>query len=170
MTEEYVILVDEADRELGVMEKLEAHQKGLLHRAISVVVFNSKGEMLLQQRALTKYHSGGLWTNACCSHPRKGETNLEAAERRLVEEMGIKLELKEVGSFVYRATLDKNLVEHELDHVFSGVFDGDPAPDPSEAMAWKYVPIAELKSELKSKPELYTEWFKIMWQTEGLFH
>ena len=162
MTEEFVILVDEHDRELGVMEKIEAHRKGALHRALSVLVFNTKGEILLQQRANSKYHSGGLWTNTCCSHPRPGELVSAAASRRLEEEMGIELQLKNVGSFIYRAELDKGLTEHELDHVFTAIFDGTPNTNTHEVSDWKYVSVDFLMKDITTNPTQYTEWFKII--------
>ena len=126
MIEEQVILVDKDDKQVGLMSKLEAHEKGVLHRAFSIFIFNSKYELLLQKRASSKYHSGGLWTNTCCSHPREGEDTLDAANRRLNEEMGIKTSLRKVYDFIYKAELDNQLTEHEFDHVFYGVFDNDP--------------------------------------------
>jgi isopentenyl-diphosphate Delta-isomerase len=162
MTEEFVILVDEQDRELGVMEKMEAHQKGVLHRALSVLIFNSKGEMLLQKRAESKYHSGGLWTNTCCSHPRPSESISDAATRRLREEMGIELKLNHAGSFIYKAKLDQGLTEHELDHVFTGVFDGKPIINKHEVADWKYVSVGSLMMDITTHPTQYTEWFKII--------
>ena len=126
MSEEKVILVDKNDNQVGLMPKLEAHEKGLLHRAFSIFIFNSRYELLLQKRASSKYHSGGLWTNTCCSHPREGEDTLDAANRRLDEEMGIKTSLRKVYDFIYKAELDNQLTEHEFDHVFYGVCDSDP--------------------------------------------
>ena len=126
MNREEVILVNEADEQIGVMEKMEAHEKGLLHRAFSVFIFNDKGEMLLQQRALNKYHSGGLWTNACCSHPRPGEDTLQAAKRRLMEEMGIETSLTLKNSFTYKTAFENGLTEHEFDHIFIGTFNQEP--------------------------------------------
>ncbi len=158
---EYVVLVDERDNETGVMEKLEAHREGKLHRAISVFIFNSKNEMLLQRRALDKYHSGGLWTNACCSHPRQGEIVYYAAIRRLYEEMGLKCVLEEVFSFVYKAHLDHNLTEYEFDHVFMGTTDELPVPDSSEVAEWRYMSADQLEADISDHPEQYTEWFKI---------
>ncbi|MGC8851384.1 MAG: isopentenyl-diphosphate Delta-isomerase, partial [Candidatus Micrarchaeia archaeon] len=136
---EQVILVDENDRELGVGEKMEVHRNGQLHRAFSIFVFNSDGKLLIHQRAKEKYHSGGLWTNTCCSHPRPGEKLDEAIHRRLVEEMGFDCPLKEVFSFVYQVKFENGLFEHELDHVYIGKFDGDPKPNPAEVMDWKWV-------------------------------
>lgn len=159
---EKVILVDEKDREIGTEEKLKAHKNGgKLHRAFSVFIFNSKGEMLLQKRAKTKYHSPGLWSNACCSHPRPGETLEEAVHRRLKEEMGFDCKLKEAFSFIYRAEVGNGLTEWEFDHVWIGRFDGKPRPDIEEAEEWKWINIEELKKDIKEHPENYTPWFKI---------
>ena len=158
---EQVVLVDEQDKETGVMEKLQAHREGKLHRAISVFIYNSKGEFLLQQRAADKYHSANLWTNTCCSHPRPGETVYDAAVRRLYEEMGLRCALKEVFSFVYEARLEHGLVEHEYDHVFTGISDAIPTPDSTEAAGWKYISDDALASDLKAHADQYTEWFKI---------
>lgn len=159
---EFVVLVDEQDQPLGSMEKMEAHQKGVLHRAISVLIFNSKGELLLQQRALSKYHSGGLWTNTCCSHPREDETPAQAAARRLHEEMGINPPLEFSHTFIYRAELDKGLTEYELDHVFIGKYDLPPHINPNEASDWQFIALDELQRDLTEHPTRYTEWFKIM--------
>lgn len=158
---EQVILVDEQDNEIGVEEKLRAHESGKLHRAISVFLFR-KSQMLLQQRAFTKYHSGGLWTNACCSHPRPGEPSLDAAKRRLMEEMGIFCPLKKVCEFTYRAELDRGLIEHEFDHVYVGEYNSDPKPNPNEAHAWKWVEIETLQKDVSERPEIYTAWFKLL--------
>ncbi len=160
--EEWVVLVDKADQEIGLKEKLAAHRDGDLHRAVSVFLFNTKGEMMLQQRALSKYHSGGLWTNACCSHPRQGESPMQAAGRRLVEEMGIRCPLKKKLDFVYQVSLDNNLSEHEFDHVFVGTFDGAPLLNPIEAMNWKWISLEQLQKEIKAYPETFTAWFKII--------
>lgn len=161
-TNEFVVLVDENDRQTGLMEKLEAHQKGLLHRAISVFVFNSRGEMLIHRRALEKYHSGGLWTNTCCSHPRPDEDVAAAAVRRLSEEMGMSCTLTRSFDFIYRAELDHELTEHELDHVFTGTSDADPNPDPAEVMDWRWIGRNELHERLKAHPEEFTAWFRII--------
>lgn len=158
---EKVILVDENDQAIGTMEKMEAHKKALLHRAFSVFIFNSKNEMLIHQRAFSKYHSGGLWTNACCSHPRENETAEQAAHRRLEEEMGFDCEINHQFSFVYKAELDQGLTEHEFDHVFTGIYESEIKPNPEEVVAFKYVSISELKKDLNAHPEHYTEWFKI---------
>lgn len=160
--EELVVLVDENDRQVGVKEKLAAHLASDLHRAVSVFLFNRQGEMLLQQRALSKYHSGGLWTNACCSHPRPGESPLAAASRRLTEEMGIQCELKKRFDFVYQVVLDKSLSEHEFDHVFVGDFDGKPNLNPLEAMDWKWISMDDLRNDLLASPGKYTAWFRII--------
>lgn len=159
MSEEQVILVDGSDQEVGNAEKLFAHQKGLLHRAISVFIFNSKGEWLLQKRAVNKYHSGGLWTNTCCSHPRTGEETSLAAHRRLKEEMGIECELKFLFSFRYRAEVGNDLIEHELDHVYAGASDAIPHPDPEEVSEWKYFTTEEIAKKLQNEPEKFTKWF-----------
>jgi isopentenyl-diphosphate delta-isomerase len=159
---EMVILVDQEDKAIGTMEKMEAHQKGELHRAFSVLVFNSAGEMLLQKRAIHKYHSGGLWTNACCSHPFPGENMEEAARRRLQEEMGIDLRPEFSHKFIYKTTLDQNLIEHEYDHVFIGKFNGEPAVNTNEVEDWKYVNIPWLKADMQKRPEAYTYWFKLI--------
>lgn len=164
MKMEEVILVNEADEEIGRMEKMEVHHKALLHRAFSVFIFNSNGQMLMQQRALCKYHSGGLWTNACCSHPRPGETVESAANRRTLEELGISPALKKAFSFTYRAAFDNGLTEHEFDHVLVGRFDGDLNPNPAEVANTKYMDMETIKNELQNNPSQYTEWFKIAFQ------
>jgi len=158
---EQVVLVDEQDNEIGVMEKLQAHIEGRRHRAISVFIFNSRGELLLQQRATGKYHSAGLWTNTCCSHPRPGEAPQAAATRRLHEEMGIASELREAFTFVYKAQLENSLTEYEYDHVFTGTCDDVPQPDASEASAWRYIKPEDVLVEVSAQPERFTEWFKI---------
>lgn len=162
MTDEFVILVDEEDRTLGTMEKMEAHRQGVLHRAISILLFNDRGEMLLQKRADSKYHSGGLWTNTCCSHPRPNETVANAAARRLMEEMGISVSLKQVGTFTYRANLDKGLIEHELDHVFTGTFSDTPIINKQEVGDWKFINKHDLLADIQKNKNHYTEWFKII--------
>ncbi|MCB0760588.1 MAG: isopentenyl-diphosphate Delta-isomerase [Flavobacteriales bacterium] len=160
-TEDHVILVDHEDREIGTMGKTEAHLSGRLHRAFSIFLFNAKGEMLIHQRQSDKYHSGGLWTNACCSHPRPGETTLDAAHRRLLEEMGMKAPLKEVFAFTYRAELDNELTEHEFDHVFVGFTNEDPRPNPEEVQDWKYVSTPDLLRDIEEQPQRYTAWFRL---------
>lgn len=160
---ENVILVDEHDNEQGLMEKMEAHRKGLLHRAFSVFILNDKGELLLQRRALSKYHSGGLWTNTCCSHPRDGESNEEAAHRRLMEEMGFDCEVEKMLDFVYRAELDQGLTEHEFDHVFIGSYNDEPNINPEEVDSWKWMSLDDVESDINANPHNYTEWFKIIY-------
>lgn len=157
---ERVVLVDESDKKLGTEDKLKAHRKGKLHRAFSIFVFNKKKELLLQKRAESKYHCGGLWTNTCCSHPRPDENLEEAAERRIKEEMGFKCEMERIFSFVYRAEFDNGLTEHELDHVFLGEYDGNPDPNPEEVGDWKWVKPQKLKKDIQENPEKYTPWFK----------
>ena len=161
MKEERVILVDEQDKEVGTMEKIEAHEKALLHRAFSIFVFNDAGQMMLQRRALSKYHSPGLWTNTCCSHPRPGESLEEATRRRIVEEMGFECEMYEVFSFIYKAAFDHGLTEHELDHVFMGIHNDDPLINPEEAEEWKWIDVDDLLADMKESPDNYTVWFKI---------
>lgn len=159
--EERIILVDKNDNEIGNGEKMEVHRQGKLHRCFSIFVFNSKGQLLLQQRAKSKYHSGGLWTNTCCSHPRVGDELKEAAHRRLREEMGFDCELIEIFTFIYKAKLDHGLCEHEYDHVMIGKFDGEPIPNPEEADGWKWIGLDELKKDIMAYPENYTYWFKV---------
>jgi len=157
---EKVILVDVNDNPIGEEEKLEAHKKGLLHRCFSIFIFNSVGKLLLQRRAKEKYHSGGLWTNTCCSHPSPGENTLDAAHRRLQEEMGIDTELREVHTFVYKAKLDNDLTEYEYDHVFTGICDNEPIPNPDEISDWKWVDKKWLTEDIKNNPDVYTYWLK----------
>jgi isopentenyl-diphosphate Delta-isomerase len=159
---EEVLLVDEQDRIVGTMEKMEAHEKGLLHRAFSILIFNSKGEILLQKRAGKKYHSGGLWTNACCSHPLPGESMEAATSRRLKFEMGIDIPTVFAYKFLYKVPLDSQLTEHELDHVYFGIFDGSPSVNPAEVEDWKYMSLHELRSDMQAHPENYTHWFKLI--------
>lgn len=166
---EHVILVDEQDREIGTMEKMEAHRKGLLHRAFSILIFNSNGEMLLQQRADEKYHSGGLWTNACCSHPRPGETLEDAGRRKLIQEMGFECELNYSHKFVYKVELDNQLTEYEWDYVLVGYYDGAPELNPNEAQAWKYQSLEAIRNDASLHPENYTSWFKIIINQPELF-
>jgi isopentenyl-diphosphate delta-isomerase len=158
---EEVILVDQNDVPRGSMEKLEAHQKGELHRAFSVFIFTTDGELLLQKRALHKYHSAGLWTNTCCSHPRPNETTLEAANRRLQEEVGISAPLVHRTAFVYKSEFENGLIEHEYDHVFVGVSDADPEINEEEVDELRYATIDQIKKEIAEKPALFTTWFKI---------
>jgi isopentenyl-diphosphate Delta-isomerase len=158
---EQVILVDREDRVTGTMEKLEAHRTGALHRAFSVFIFNTRGEMLLQKRALEKYHSPGLWTNACCSHPRPGETSLDAANRRLNEEMGLKTELHFKTTFIYRSDFENGLIEHELDHVFTGITENVPKINITEVADYKWLSTDQIKDLIKKDPETFTTWFRI---------
>jgi isopentenyl-diphosphate delta-isomerase len=158
---EQVILVDKDDCEIGVMEKMEAHKQAVLHRAFSVFLFNPQGKMLLQQRALTKYHSAGLWTNSCCSHPRPGETLENAVSRRLIEEMGIATKVSKAFDFIYQAELPDNLNEYEFDHVFIGTYDADVRPNHLEVANFVYQSIEEVEANLQSHPEKFTVWFKI---------
>ncbi|MAZ71553.1 MAG: isopentenyl-diphosphate delta-isomerase [Flavobacteriaceae bacterium] len=164
MAEEQVILVNENDEQIGLMPKMEAHEKGLLHRAFSVFVFNSKKELMLQQRAHTKYHSPGLWTNTCCSHQRDGESSIRAGERRLVEEMGFSVPLTETTSFIYKAPFDNGLTEHEYDHILLGTYEGTPALNPEEVAAWKWMSLEDVKNDIDKHPALYTAWFKIIFE------
>jgi isopentenyl-diphosphate Delta-isomerase len=160
--EEQVILVNASDEQIGVMEKMEAHKKGFLHRAFSVFVFDENDDLIIQQRALGKYHSPGLWTNTCCSHPRPGEETGAAAHRRLKEEMGFDTELEKVFDFVYRAEFENGLTEHEFDHVFVGKYSGKISPAKEEVHAWMPRPIKELKKEIKESPENFTVWFRVV--------
>lgn len=164
MNEEQVILVDKYDNQIGLMSKMEAHEKAVLHRAFSVFVFNNKNELMLQQRALHKYHSPGLWTNTCCSHQRNGETNIEAGKRRLQEEMGFVTSLKETTSFIYKAPFDNGLTEHELDHIMVGNYEGDPNINIEEVASWKWMPLEDVKIDIKNNSENYTAWFKIIFE------
>ena len=162
--EEFVVLVDQDDQKLGLMEKQQAHVAGLLHRAFSVFVFNFKGELMIQQRAASKYHSPTLWTNTCCSHPRDNETYEQAAHRRLEEEMGFDCELEYKFNFIYKAHLENDLIEHELDHVFIGTFDDEPKLNPDEVMAYRWVELDDLKKDMEKNPQNYTAWFKIIFE------
>jgi isopentenyl-diphosphate delta-isomerase len=162
MSEERVILVNENDEPIGLMPKMEAHEKALLHRAFSVFIFNDKNELMLQQRALDKYHSPGLWTNTCCSHQREGESNIQAGIRRLQEEMGFVVDLQESISFIYKAPFDNGLTEHEFDHIMIGKFNGIPNINPNEVADWKWMSLEAVKDDMVLHPELYTEWFKII--------
>ena len=161
---EEVILVNEQDQQIGIMEKMAAHIVPRLHRAFSIFIFNSKGELLLQQRALTKYHSPGLWTNTCCSHPKNGETLEQATARRLMEEMGMRCEMHEVFTFIYKAPVGLGLTEHEFDHVWFGRSDDTPVINTEEVAAFKYMSLDDIAEDLQARPELYTEWFKISFE------
>ena len=161
---EKVILVNEFDEAIGEMEKMEAHEKGILHRAFSVFIFNDKNELLLQKRASSKYHSGGLWSNSCCSHPRSGEHVVDAGVRRLTEELGFSVPLMSSFSFIYEAKLENDLIEHELDHVLIGRYSDEPIMNPEEVEDWKYMSLSDLDSDMKQHPELYTIWFQIIFE------
>ena len=161
---EQVILVDEQDHAIGLMDKMQAHLTPHLHRAFSIFLFNAKGELLMQRRAFSKYHSPGLWTNTCCSHPREGETVAEAAARRLMEEMGMRCELQEVYTFIYKAPVGQGLTEHELDHVLIGRSDATPSINTEEVAGWKYMSLDALGEDIASRPSTYTEWFKITFE------
>ena len=164
MNEEQVILVNENDEQIGLLPKMEAHEKAVLHRAFSVFIFNSNNELMLQQRAAHKYHSPLLWTNTCCSHQRDGETNIEAGTRRLQEEMGFTTSLKETTSFIYKAPFDNGLTEHELDHIIIGYYEQAPVINPDEVEDWKWMPLENVRTDIAAQPELYTVWFKIIFE------
>ena len=162
--EELVVLVDEHDNQVGLMPKMEAHEKAVLHRAFSVFVFNDQSELMLQQRAATKYHSPLLWTNTCCSHQRDGETSLAAGKRRLQEEMGFDCDLTEVFQFGYKAPFDNGLTEHELDHVMIGTYNGEPNINPEEVASHKWMSLEDVKNDMEDNPQQYTAWFKIIFK------
>ena len=164
MTEEHVVLVNTLDQDQGTMEKMEAHRAGQLHRAFSVFILNSRGELLLQQRAHHKYHSGGLWTNTCCSHPREGEDVVDAGKRRLVEEMGMQCQISKGFDFIYRSELDGGLVEHEFDHVLFGISDVAPQPNADEVADFRYVTFSAVRKEMAEDPERFTTWFRICFE------
>lgn len=159
---QHVITVDTSDKETGIMEKIKAHEQGILHRAFSVFIFNGRNQLLLQQRAYEKYHGGGLWTNSCCSHPIPGECVETGADRRLMEEMGMSCELERKFSFIYKAKVENGLTEHELDHVFVGYTEQDPVPDPGEVRDWKWTNVDWLLEDIRQFPEHYTVWFKML--------
>jgi isopentenyl-diphosphate Delta-isomerase len=164
VVEEKVILVDTNDNPIGLMNKLEAHEKAVLHRAFSVFILNDKNELMLQQRAHLKYHSPLLWTNTCCSHQRENETNIQAGTRRLREEMGFETELKEMFHFIYKAPFDNGLTEHELDHVMLGNYNDTPFINKDEVESWKWMKIEDVKNDMIVNPDLYTVWFKIIFE------
>ncbi len=164
MSDTFVILVDSDDNQIGVSEKMEAHRNALLHRAVSVFICNTKGEWLLQRRALTKYHSNGLWTNTCCSHPNPNESSIDAANRRLAEEMGMRCELNELFSFTYKEVLDNELTEYEFDHVFIGITDEKPTINLDEVMEFKYISFSDLQKDIELNPSDYTVWFKMIFE------
>jgi len=161
METQELVLVNERDEPVGTMDKMEVHRQGLLHRAFSVFIFNRHGEMLLQQRADGKYHSPGLWTNACCSHPHPGENNATGASRRLKQELGFDTPLEELFSFTYRAQFENGLIEHEYDHVFAGIYEGILAPDEQEVKATAYRKLEDIDADLLKAPQTYTPWFRI---------
>lgn len=161
---EYVTLVDEADVPIGTAEKMRAHREGLLHRACSVILFNANGELLLQKRSPDKYHSGGLWSNACCTHPRPGETTADAAVRRLYEEMGIETGLRQLFNLVYRLELDNDLIEHEYDHVFGGRSGDEPRPNAHEVIDWRWASLENVAADLERNPSEYTRWFPLLFE------
>jgi isopentenyl-diphosphate delta-isomerase len=167
LDETFVILVDENDNAIGIMEKIEAHHQALLHRAVSVFIFNSNGDWILQRRAFSKYHSSGLWSNSCCSHPNPGESSIDAARRRLIEEMGIKSQLNEIFSFTYKAVLENDLTEYELDHIFVGISDASPQINPAEVAEWKAISFSDLQSDMIRNPDNYTVWFKKLYEWVG---
>ena len=162
--EEFVVLIDRDDNPVGLMEKQQAHHAGLLHRAFSVFIFNSKNELMIHQRAAEKYHSPKLWTNTCCSHPRENETYEQAAHRRLIEEMGFDCEIQEKFHFIYKAELEEGLFEHELDRVFTGFYEGEVNFNPEEVMDYKWIGMDELKKDIDFNPDKYTAWFKIIFK------
>lgn len=162
MNTEEIVLINSNDEAIGSMEKLQVHREGLLHRAFSVLILNEVGDMLIQRRAFEKYHSGGAWSNACCGHPRPGESTQAAAERRLQEEMGFSVPLKKLYHFTYKADLGNGLTEHEFDHVFLGVYNNAPSPNPNEVAEWRYVPIEQLQQELKLQTEAFSFWFRLI--------
>jgi len=164
MAEELVILVNEKDEKVGLMPKMEAHEKALLHRAFSVFIFNDKNELMLQQRAAEKYHSPLLWANTCCSHQRDGESNIAAGKRRLQEEMGFVCDIEEKTSFIYKAPFDNGLTEHELDHIMVGYYNNEPNINPEEVEAYKWMTLDAVKADIEKQPEIYTEWFKIIFE------
>lgn len=162
MKEEQVILVNKNDEKIGLMPKMEAHEKALLHRAFSVFIFNDKNELMLQQRAAEKYHSPLLWANTCCSHQRNGETNIEAGKRRLQEEMGFVCDLKNITSFTYKAPFDNGLTEHEIDHIMIGHYNENPVINKEEVEDFKWMTLEDIKADIQKQPQIYTEWFKII--------
>ena len=168
MAEELVILVDQNDTQIGLMPKMEAHEKGILHRAFSVFILNDNGDLMLQQRALHKYHSPGLWTNTCCSHQRDGESNIQAGKRRLQEEMGFVTDLTHATSFIYKAPFDNGLTEHELDHVMIGNFNNEPTINLEEVASYQWMSLEAVKKDIEVNPRLYTAWFKIIFKESYL--
>lgn len=164
MTQQLVVLVDQNDNDLGTMEKMKAHIEGILHRAFSIFIFNSKGELMIHQRALSKYHSPGLWTNTCCSHPLLNQAVIDNAHTRLQEEMGFDCGFSEAFTFLYKAEVGQGLIEHEFDHVFIGISESQPNINPDEVESWKYMSMDDLRSDIEDNPAIYTEWFKIAFE------
>ena len=162
MINDFVILVNKNDKKIGLMPKMEAHKKGALHRAFSVFIFNNKNELMIQKRNINKYHSPGLWTNTCCSHQKDGESNISAGKRRLLEEMGFCVELNEVGSFIYNVGVDNGLIEHELDYILVGKYNGNVKINSDEVDNWKWMRLDNIRVDMKIRPKRYTEWFKII--------
>jgi len=162
MIDDFVILVNKNDKKIGLMPKMEAHKKGALHRAFSVFIFNNKNELMIQKRNINKYHSPGLWTNTCCSHQKDGESNITAGKRRLLEEMGFCVELNEIGSFIYNVGVDNGLIEHELDYILVGKYNGNVKINSDEVDNWKWMSLDNIKDDIRTRSKNYTEWFKII--------
>jgi len=162
MINDFVILVNKNDKKIGLMPKMEAHKKGALHRAFSIFIFNNKNELMIQKRNINKYHSPGLWTNTCCSHQKDGESNISAGKRRLLEEMGFCVELNEVGSFIYNVGVDNGLIEHELDYILVGKYNGNVKINSDEVDNWKWMSLDNIKDDIRTRSKNYTEWFKII--------
>ena len=162
MIDDFVILVNKNDKKIGLMPKMEAHKKGALHRAFSVFIFNNKNELMIQKRNINKYHSPGLWTNTCCSHQRDEESNISAGKRRLLEEMGFCVELNEIGSFIYNVGVDNGLIEHELDYILVGKYNGNVKINSDEVDNWKWMSLDNIKDDVRKRSKNYTEWFKII--------
>jgi len=162
MINDFVILVNKNDKKIGLMPKMEAHKKGALHRAFSVFIFNNRNELMIQKRNINKYHSPGLWTNTCCSHQKDGESNISAGKRRLLEEMGFCVELNEVGSFIYNVGVDNGLIEHELDYILVGKYNGNVKINSDEVDNWKWMSLDNIKDDIRTRSKNYTEWFKII--------
>ena len=162
MINDFVILVNKNDKKIGLMPKMEAHKKGALHRAFSVFIFNNRNELMIQKRNINKYHSPGLWTNTCCSHQKDGESNISAGKRRLLEEMGFCVELNEIGSFIYNVGVDNGLIEHELDYILVGKYNGNVKINSDEVDNWKWMSLDNIKDDIRIRSKNYTEWFKII--------
>jgi len=162
MIDDFVILVNKNDKKIGLMPKMEAHKKGALHRAFSVFIFNNKNELMIQKRNINKYHSPGLWANTCCSHQKDGESNISAGKRRLLEEMGFCVELNEIGSFIYNVGVDNGLIEHELDYILVGKYNGNVKINSDEVDNWKWMSLDNIKDDVRKRSKNYTEWFKII--------